>query len=228
MIPLNQWITSIQSEDLLLFSFLTNFRKRPPSINIDAKSLYIQICSFRTYNQYEKKLSLVFADIEFQSEFSGEVKKLDRKRSNVRSPKATEPPQDPIQAAKSLQFSNAHRFSSFKVGKVHIFEQVFENGAFEQITLVQSKIICSIYECLNKNHPLFVDTKLKVWIPFLAITIDDKATFLLEILRVFNNSCKKTAPPEQTAQCNQKYCFIERVSENQSMTNYFIKVPQIL
>ena len=190
-------------------------------MNVDAKSLYIQICSFRTYNLYEKKLSLVFADIEFQSEFSGKVQSIDNKDSNKVKSSAVESQTD---TAKNIQvqFSNAHRLSCFKIDKIHIFEQVFENGAFEQITLLQSKLICSIHECLNKNHPLFVDTKLKLWIPFLAITIDDKATFLLEIVKVLNNSSKKTKAEFTSQQCNQKYCFMERVSNNQS--NNILKI----
>ena len=96
---------------------------------------------------------------------------------------------------------------------------ILENfdGCIKPIQILQTQLMAHIYDCYYKNHPLYIDQKIHVLIPFVNVNIDDGAVLLLEVIKVL--TAKDTTPtvtkvePHNTAKdvdmgkSQSRFCF---------------------
>jgi len=72
-----------------------------------------------------------------------------------------------------------------QIETVEILEAWEAPGA-KPIKILQTKVMAHLYDCFYKNHPLYIDKKVHVLIPFLNANIDDGAVLAAEVIKVLS------------------------------------------
>lgn len=103
-------------------------------------------------------------------------------------------PSGPDPSPHLKDFNQVYRVTSFRIEDLELSEFFYINEGLNQIVIAQTRVIGFIYDCIFKNHPMYIDTKVNLLIPFLRIHIDDQMVFFCEIMKL----AAKASPNKKT------------------------------
>ena len=126
--------------------------------------------------KYERKIRFSLKDISVRVEDST---KMDSELSSFIS-----------------DIGSIYRVTSVRMEHVELSELFYSDKGLSQANILETRIIASITNSLYKNHPLFVDSRVDVLIPYLRLHIDDQMVFFCEIMKLAAKASPKKSHSE--------------------------------
>lgn len=164
----------------------------------------MEIYSYRSFNQHERKLTVSLNNIEFDS-VQG---KRDDESCEVRK--------------KDLSIVNQpYSALTLQIEEFNISEWNFLEHSSNIIPILKTKISICFYDCVYKNHPLYIDKKIHILIPHMNLHIDDGLILFNETLKVILSSSPQEVIEEPRAIYTKSNDDTIEVSTNQSKSVLF-------